>query len=84
MGARFYQEFSGPSVQESAFIQNLQDAPHGSAIFFFKIFRTFGRTMKFRGCSAREGDVLQNFQDAPHGGAIFVNVFRILRAGARL
>ena len=93
--ARFQSKFLGCSARERNDLQNVQDAPHGSAIFFkifrmphfsaiffqiFRMLRTGARFCpEFSRCSARERDVLQNLQDAPHRSAIF----KILRTGAR-
>ena len=55
--------FSGCSARERDFLQNFQDAPHRSAIFF-KIFRMLGTgarfSSRFSGRSARERDFRQN------------------------
>ena len=83
-GARFFDEettkFRGCSAQEHDFIQNFQDAPHGSAISSSDFSGCSAQEHDFLqnfldapqgSCSARECGFLQNFQDAPHGSAIF-------------
>ena len=76
-GARFSYKFSRCSARERDFVQNFQDAPHGSTIFIFiKIFKTL-RTgarffSKFSRRSARERDFSQDFHDAPHGSAALI------------
>ena len=73
-GAQFSSIFSGCFAQERDFLQNFEDAPHGSAIFI-KIFRMLCTGARF---------FFQNVEDAPHRSAIFFNViFEMLRVGAR-
>ena len=77
-GAQFALKFSGCSAWERHFPQNVQDAPHGSAIFF-KMFRNVQDVSArernfFSKCSrssARERHFPQNVQAAPHSSAIF-------------
>ena len=74
-GARFSSKFSRRWARERNFIQNFQDAPHGSAIFIeiLKMLRTRARFFSnFSGRSARERDFSQRFQDAPHGSTILI------------
>ena len=60
------------AARERNFIQNVQDAPRMSAIFF-QIFRMLRTGARFS----------LKFQDAPHGSALFFRMFRMLRTGAR-
>ena len=63
-----------------AFVQDFQNAPHGSAIFF-NIFRMLRTGAQF--VDARKRDIILNFRDAPHRSAIFFKNFRMLCTGAR-
>ena len=63
-------QFSGCSARQHDFLQNFEDAPHGSAIFFeiLRMLRTGVRfSSKSSGCSAWEHDFLQmsNEEDEP-------------------
>ena len=86
-GARFSSNFSKCSARERDFLENFQDAPHGSAIFFeiFRMLRTGARfcsiwtkidQRNFEDVSSESAifeDKHQNDQNAPHGSEILLD-----------